>query len=207
MTKVKLCGLSRVEDIAAANLIQPDYIGFINRFPKSHRNISFEQALMLKSMLDPGIPAVGVFVDQPSKELMPYILANVIDAVQLHGHEDEAYIRSLRQITPAHIPIFKAFQIRSKEDLDQAAASPADFVLLDNGYGTGETFDWTLLRDFDRPYFLAGGLGPDNVVEAVQRFHPYAVDISSGVETDKVKDPDKMKQCVELVRGLPESGQ
>ncbi len=202
MTKIKICGLSRVEDIAAANLLKPDYVGFICLFPKSHRNIDFPTAMMLRSMLDQSIPSVGVFVDQPLKEITPYTLGGVINAVQLHGHEDNDFIDSLRGITPSYVPIFKAFKIRSEEDLKEAAQSKADYVLLDNGTGTGETFDWDLLNDFDRPYFLAGGLNPDNLQEAVERFSPYAVDLSSGVETDKVKDPEKMQRAVEIVRSF-----
>lgn len=202
MTKVKLCGMSRVDDIAAVNLLKPDYIGFINLFPKSHRNIDFQTALMLKSMLDPSIPSVGVFVNREIKELTPYTLSNVIDAIQLHGQEDETYIRNLRTVTPSYIPIVKAFRIRSEDDLRAAEQSPADYVLLDNGRGTGETFDWSLIRNFSRPYFLAGGLGPDNLEEAISRFHPYAVDLSSGIETNQVKDPAKMEQCMKIVRSF-----
>lgn len=202
MTKVKLCGMYRVEDIAACNLLKPDYAGFILMFPKSHRNIDFQTALMLRSMLEESIPSVGVFVNREIKEITPYTLANVINAIQLHGQEDNGYIRELRAVTPSYIPIIKAFKVRSEDDLKEAEQSAADYVLLDNGTGTGETFDWNLIRDFPRPYFLAGGLGPDNLKEAIERFHPYAVDISSGIETDKRKDPEKMEQCVKIVRSL-----
>lgn len=202
MTKIKLCGMSRVEDIAACNLLKPDYVGFINLFPKSHRNIDFQTALMLRSMLDDSIPSIGVFVDREIKEITPYLLSNVINGIQLHGQEDNEYIRNLRAVTPSYVPIIKAFKIRSEDDLEKARNSTADYVLLDNGTGTGETFDWNLIRDFPRPYFLAGGLAPDNLREAIERFHPYAVDISSGIETDKLKDPSKMEECLKIVRSF-----
>lgn len=202
MTKVKLCGMFRVDDIAACNLLKPDYVGFINLFPKSHRNIDFQTAMMLRSMLDDSIPSVGVYVNREIKEITPYTLANVVNAIQLHGQESNDYIQQLRAVTPSYVPIIKAFKIRSEDDLKEAEKSLADYVLLDNGTGTGETFDWNLIRNFPRPYFLAGGLGPDNLAGAIERFHPYAVDISSGIETNKVKDPDKMEQCVKIVRSF-----
>ena len=122
----------------------------------------------------------------------------VIDLAQLHGSEDAEYIRRLRDLTDSLL--FQAFRIRSKEDLSRAAASAADEILLDAGAGTGTVFDWSLLRNMERRYFLAGGLNPENVREAIRDLHPYGVDVSSGIETDALKDRTKMAAFVAAVR-------
>lgn len=153
-------------------------------------------------MLDPEIPAVGVFVDGDPWEIASLAEYGIIDMIQLHGNESEEYISEIRKLTAK--PIIRAFKIRSGEDIERARDSSADYVLLDNGKGTGETFDWTLIRDIGRPFFLAGGLHAENVTDAVQRFHPYAVDISSGAETDGMKDPEKIRSCIEAVRKASE---
>lgn len=201
-TKIKFCGMRRREDIEAVNRIHPDYIGFIctDRF---WRYIPPEKAAELKRMLDPSICAVGVFVDEPYEKIARYLKDGMIDAVQLHGSEDEYYITKLRDVMVFQgttAPVIKAFRVQSERDIIRARHSAADYVLLDNGAGTGETFDWKLIRDIGRDYFLAGGLTPENVGEAVERFHPYAVDMSSGLETDRVKDPEKMRRAAEEVR-------
>lgn len=201
-TRIKFCGMRRREDIEAVNRIHPDYAGFIctERF---WRYIPPEKAAELKNMLDPSIRAVGVFVDEPYEKIARYLGEGIIDIVQLHGHEDESYIRELRDVMKAqHItaPIITAFKVRTEEDIAQAERSTADYILLDNGTGTGEKFDWKLIRDIGRDYFLAGGLTPDNVGGAVDRFHPFAVDMSSGLETERVKDSEKMKRAAEEVR-------
>ncbi|MBR1561043.1 MAG: phosphoribosylanthranilate isomerase [Clostridia bacterium] len=202
MTKIKLCGLSRPRDIEAANRLRPDYVGFVFA-EKSRRYVSPEQAAALKALLDDGIRAVGVFVDADAAFVAGLLDANVIDVAQLHGHEDDAYIRRLRALTDR--PIIQAIRVENEADLRRARSSLADHILLDNGAGgTGAAFDWSLLEGFDRPYFLAGGLGPDNVAEAVRRLHPYAVDVSSGVETDGHKDAQKMRRFVEAVRAASE---
>ncbi|MBO4920327.1 MAG: phosphoribosylanthranilate isomerase [Lachnospiraceae bacterium] len=188
MTKIKLCGLRRAEDIEAANLLKPDYIGFVF-YKKSKRYISFEQARILKSMLK--VKAVGVFVDENPKVVADLLEKGIIDLAQLHGSEDEAYIRDLRKLTDK--PLIKAFQIKTAEDLKKAEASSADMILLDAGTGDGVSFDWNMLKSFNRPYFLAGGMSPENVRPAIEKFHPYGVDVSSGIETDGVKDVEKMR--------------
>ena len=131
-----------------------------------------------------------------------YPLKNIgtIQVAQLHGHEDETYIAALRQTTSA--PIWKAFKVRTPEDVAAADASSADLILLDNGYGTGETFDWSLVQSVHRPYLLAGGLTPENVTEAVKTLQPFGVDVSSGIETDGHKDPEKMRKFLDTVRNL-----
>ena len=199
MTKIKLCGLSRPCDIRASNELLPDYIGFVFA-PRSRRYVSPEKAAELKRMLDPGIRAAGVFVDEKPQVIELLVSRGVIDAVQLHGREDEDYIRHLRKRLGS-TRIIQAFSIRSEQDAKRAEASSADMILADSsGGGTGEVFDWTLLRKIRRPYFLAGGLTPDNARDAVNALAPYGVDVSSGIETDGQKDRKKMEKFVLAVR-------
>lgn len=227
-TRIKICGMRRIEDIEAANACRPDYIGFILS-PGFRRSVTPEAAEQLARRLAPGILKVGVFVNESVEKVVA--AAGFLDMIQLHGKEDNAYIRDLRgRMTTtsdprgraaggqaaatndprgrAAKPVIQAFRIRSADDLKRAMESEADYLLLDNGTGTGEAFDWSLIRDAEalkcgeaaRPWILAGGLGPDNVAEAVRRFRPYAVDLSSGAETDGWKDPEKMARCVQAVR-------
>lgn len=155
MTKIKLCGLSRPEDIQAANALQPACVGFVFA-PKSKRYVTPAQAADLKRGLDPAIRAVGVFVNAPPEEAATLANEGVIDLIQLHGGEREAYLQTLRALTPK--PILQAFRVDTAADVAAAEASGADLVLLDAGEGgTGETFDWSLLAGIRRPYFLAGG--------------------------------------------------
>ena len=197
MTKIKLCGLSRPCDILTANELKPEYIGFVFA-PKSKRYIDPQQAAQLKELLSSDIRAVGVFVDEAPDTVAALLNSGVIDIAQLHGSEDEAYIQRLRQLTDQ--PIIKAFQIKSRHDLAEAKACTADHILLDSGAGTGNVFDWSVLQDVKRPYFLAGGLSPDNVGDAVRLLHPYAVDVSSGIETDGRKDEEKAAAFIAAVR-------
>ena len=197
MTKIKMCGLTRPCDIAAANELKIAYIGFVFA-PKSKRYVSPEQAEELKKLLSPDIRAVGVFVNEKPEVIADLLEKGVIDLAQLHGEEDEETIARLRQLTIR--PIIRAFKIQSAEDAAKAGACSADAVLLDSGAGTGVTFNWELIRTFSRPYFLAGGLSPDNVREAVRKLHPYAVDVSSGIETDGKKDQSKMEAFAAAVR-------
>ena len=197
MTKIKLCGLSRFEDIETANEIKPDYIGFVF-FEKSIRNVSFEKAADLKKKLDPAIKAVGVFVDEDIDTVANLLKEGTVDIAQLHGSEDEEYISKLRELTGK--PVIKAFRIKSAEDAAFVNESGADYVLLDSGAGDGKLLDRSLLREIKRPYFLAGGLDPDNVLNALDEVSPFAVDVSSGIETDKIKDRQKMRTFVKIVR-------
>lgn len=197
--RIKLCGLTRPCDIEAVNDLRPDYIGFVFA-KKSRRYVSPEQAAELKSLLRPGILAVGVFVDEEIGRITALLSSGVIDLAQLHGGEDETYIERMRERTDG--PIIKAFRVEGEEDIEKAQASAADYVLLDSGGGgTGKAFDRELLARIDRPYFLAGGLDASTVGEAVKRWRPYAVDVSSGIETDGVKDAEKMRRFMEAVRG------
>ncbi|MBR6959429.1 MAG: phosphoribosylanthranilate isomerase [Clostridiales bacterium] len=197
MTKIKFCGLTRTGDIEAANELKPDYIGFVF-WSKSKRAVTSGEAKTLKSKLDPSIKAVGVFVDEDMEAVKSLLDGGIIDIAQLHGHEDEDYINGLKKATGK--PVIKAFRIRSEEDIRKAEASPADLVLLDAGMGDGVTFDWSLIKNTGRPYFLAGGLDPDNAADAVRTLHPYALDVSSGIETDGLKDTNKMAAFAASVR-------
>ena len=196
MTKIKICGLFRPCDIEYVNAARPDWCGFIVNFPKSHRNCAPDQVRALRRGLDSAVTPVGVFVDQPVEAVAALLNDGTISVAQLHGHEDAAYIAALRAAAPGH-PVWKAFKVRGPEDLEAANASPADLVILDNGYGTGETFDWSLAGGVARPFLLAGGLTPENIPEAIQLLHPYGLDISSGVETEKRKDPAKIQAAVD----------
>ena len=164
MTKIKLCGLSRPRDILAANQLRPEYIGFVFA-PESKRYIAPKGAAELKELLDPNIQAVGVFVNETAETVARLLNRGVIDLAQLHGSEGGDYVDRLRMLTPK--PIIQAFRIATVQDVLRAEASAADHILLDAGAGTGTVFDWSLLHQIRRPYFLAGGLGPDNVEEAV----------------------------------------
>ena len=197
MTKIKFCGLTRTGDIEAANELKPDYIGFVF-WPKSKRAVTAGEAKILKLKLDPSIKAVGVFVDEDMEAVKSLLDGGIIDIAQLHGHEDEDYINGLKKASGK--PVIKAFRIRSEEDIRKAEASPADLVLLDAGMGDGVTFDWSLIKNTGRPYFLAGGLDPDNAADAVRTLHPYALDVSSGIETDGLKDTNKMAAFAASVR-------
>ena len=198
MTKIKFCGLTGDCDIDAANELRPEYVGFVFA-PKSKRYVTPERAAELKRRLADGIKAVGVFVNDNLYHVAELLNRGVIDIVQLHGSEDEEYIGQLRQLTDK--PIIRAFFIKTAEDIAEAEKCTADHVLLDSGAGTGEVFDWKLIKNMKRPYFLAGGLSPDNVENAVEQLTPYAVDVSSGIEADGVKDKAKMAAFAAAVRG------
>ena len=191
MAKIKICGLRRECDVEYANRLKPDYIGYVF-WQRSRRYVTYEQAARFTEELDKEITPVGVFVDEEPQNVAQLTADGIIKVIQLHGHEDEAYLRQIRAMTDA--TVIKAFKIRSAEDIKRAKAFPSDFILLDNGYGTGQTFDWQLISEIDRPFFLAGGINIENVAQAINTLHPYAVDISSGVETDGYKDFEKMRE-------------
>lgn len=200
MTRVKICGLTGELDIGYVNTLKPDYIGFVF-VPDSRRYIMPARAAILREKLQPGIVPVGVFVNEPIENICGLLDRGVIEMVQLHGQEDEEYVSALRQKIAQ--PISQAFSIRNQQDLERAVKSQADYILLDNGPGgTGEAFDWSLLEEIDRPYFLAGGLNESNIRLAVERLRPYGVDVSSGVETDGHKDFEKMQVFLKAVREI-----
>ena len=202
MTKIKICGLTRPEDVAAVNVAKPDFCGFVLQVPKSRRNLTLSQAEELSRLLDPAIVPVGVFVNASLEIIQEAVDRGIIRAVQLHGQETETFVRQLRKLVS--VPLFQAFSIREAADVERAQESPADLLVLDHGAGgTGTAFDWSLaVGRLHRPFFLAGGLGPDNVKEALTQVRPWAVDMSSGVETDGKKDPRKIAAAVAAVRSF-----
>lgn len=197
MTKIKLCGLKRSCDIACVNELNPEYIGFVFA-RKSKRYILPANAETLRKQLKKEITPIGVFVNEEIDTVTELLDRHIIDAVQLHGNEDEEYINTLSERTKC--VIIKAFQMKSGEDIIAANRSSADYVLLDSGAGSGERFDWSLLKEIERPYFLAGGLNPENVGKAISELKPFAVDASSSLETNGYKDKEKMTVFVNAVR-------
>lgn len=203
MLKVKLCGITKPEDIEAVNIIKPDYIGFV--FAKSRRQINRDRAARLKNSLNPDIKTVGVFVNADIDEIISLCKAGIIDIIQLHGDEGNRYINRLRK--QVDNKIIKAVRVKSEKDIINAKKINCDYLLLDafdkNNYGgSGKAFDWTKIPDDIGPYFLAGGINKDNIIDAVQKYHPYSVDISSGIETDGVKDSRKMYEIMQIVRSI-----
>ena len=197
MTKIKICGLKSEDDISYVNELKPDYIGFVFLQGRK-RYVSPSRAAHLRGLLDPSIPAVGVFVNEPLEQVIALAKSGTIQMIQLHGQEDEAYLKELRKHCSQ--PVIKAFIIKTKEDMEKALSFYSDYLLLDNGLGTGEAFDWSLIQNIDRPFFLAGGLNPGNAASAIKLAHPYALDVSSGVETDGKKDYEKIKAFIHAVR-------
>lgn len=201
MTKIKICGLRRQEEITMVNQLRPDYIGFV--FAPSRRQITSTQAAALRRRLHSGIQAVGVFVDMPLPELLRIAQSGAIDVIQLHGHETEADILAIK----AHcaLPIIKAVRVQSAAQILQCDRLPCDYLLLDTFTqgqmgGSGTVFDWSMIPTVSKPYFLAGGLSPDNIKDIFRFCRPYAVDVSSGVETEGTKDYEKIKNFIEKVK-------
>ena len=202
MVKVKICGLRRKEDIEYANELKPDYVGFV--FAKSKRQIEVEQALDLISLLDKEIKTVGVFVNEPVENALKIAQTLNLDVLQFHGDETQDYIDNFKNFT-----VWKAIRIKDKEDLEKTKEFKVNSFVFDtltkNEYGgTGKTFNWEVLKGFELnvPIILAGGLNENNVEEAIRIINPYAVDVSSGVETEGYKDFKKMKSFIEKVRGI-----
>lgn len=230
MTRIKLCGLTRIQDIEIANKLKPEYIGFIF-WDRSSRNVSAIQAARLKGKLDPEIKAVGVFVNAPAEQVISYYNVGIIDIAQLHGNENEEYIKKLHD---AGLTVIKAFKMKktgeninlagnanietpekptgnaitetygkSTDDvITEAVKSSADYIMFDPGKGEGATFNWQPIKGIKREFFLAGGLTPENIEKAVETVQPFAVDVSSGIETNGHKDPDKMSAFVKSTRAL-----
>lgn len=199
MAKIKICGLSREIDIEYANQVKPDYVGFVF-WEHSKRAVDRERAALLRSRLDREIQTVGVFVDAPAEEIISLLEDGIIDIAQLHGDETEEDIQYLQAVTGK--PVMKAVKVRNRYDVEAWLDSSADYLLFDSGMGSGVSFDWGLLAGVEREFFLAGGVTPANVALAAEQIAPYAIDLSSGVETDGVKDLEKMKHVVEIVRNV-----
>ena len=190
MTKIKICGLIRMADIKIVNQFMPDYIGFV--FAKSLRQITLGQAMEMRRSLCSGIIPVGVFVDETPENIFIAIKKGIIEIIQLHGSENDEYIQNLKKLT--NKPIIKAITIEKKGDAQAWENTAADFLLLDGkNAGSGKAFDWDLIESVKKPFFLAGGLNPKNVGEAIKKISPYAVDVSSGVESNGMKDHIKIK--------------
>ena len=201
MTKIKICGLRRPQDIEAVNAARPDFAGFVVEVPGSRRSVDKRELRELAGRLEEGILSVGVFVNAPPELVAELLEEGTLDLAQLHGQEDEIYMAELRRLTEK--PLIQAFSIQTGQDAERALESRADYLLLDQGRGgTGQTFDWSLLPEINRPFFLAGGLGEENLERAIRQVRPWAVDLSSSLETDGQKDPEKILRAVELVRRL-----
>ncbi|MBH1941754.1 phosphoribosylanthranilate isomerase [Mobilitalea sibirica] len=203
MTKIKICGLTQKTDIEAVNEVLPDYIGFV--FAESKRQVSDEQARQLKLLLNPTIQSVGVFVNEDIKRIEHLCKMGILDLVQLHGDEDDEYMRKLRKLIPN--PIIKAIRIGDGRNMDVEKQTMADYTLLDTYKkdlygGSGEVFNWNLIKDVGKPFFLAGGIHEGNIMNAVIKCRPYCIDVSSGVETNGLKDPDKIKAIVTKIRSV-----
>ena len=186
MAKIKICGLTREEDALYVNTYKPDFVGFIFA-PGRRRTLTIEKAKAISNKIDKAIIKVGVFLDQDIDYVMQVVDEDIIDAIQLHGKEDENYISRLIERTT--LPIIKAY----------SNINGCDYVLYDNiEPGSGETFDWSTM-DTTKPFFIAGGINKDNILDALA-LKPYAVDVSSGVETDGFKDPKKIEEIIRMVR-------
>ena len=225
--KIKFCGLFRECDIGFANALMPDFVGFVFA-ENSRRFVDFALAKRLKVRLDSSIKAVGVFVDSPVECVCEALQSKIIDMVQLHGNENNAYISALRESLQRNYgnatPIIKAIKMRNSHSLEKALESSADFILLDStNAGSGVAFEWNLLaqklqdsrgldshdslvldsqdfkRDFATRFFLAGGINADNIAKAMS-LNPYAIDISSGIESQGIKNFAKMQQIIQMTR-------
>ena len=217
--KVKMCGISKVETIPAVVEAKPDYMGLV--FAPSKRQVTVDQAKTLVEELHRGyaqkygsdtehdkndtIKTVGVFVNETVDNLVTIANEANLDAVQLHGDEDETFIQSLKERT--NVEVWKAIQIRTATDTEKWIDSSADMLLFDAYHkdergGTGEVFDWSSLDAFERPFMLAGGIDSTNVARAIRTVRPYGIDISSGIETNGVKDDEKITAFTKIVKSI-----
>ena len=209
MVKLKICGMRRSEDIEMANRYKPDFVGFV--FAESPRKVSYEQAKELSGLLSEDIVPVGVFVNEHMKLIVDLFKDGIIEMAQLHGDEDEKYIRNLKdksiEETGKQIPVINAIEIKDGADYNDELLkwrdSASDYFILDSGKGSGKTFDWSLIDKesefFKNSIFLAGGLNSENLALAIEEFNPFAVDLSSSVETDGFKDEEKIKEIIEIM--------
>ena len=210
--KVKMCGISKVDTIPAVVEAKPDYMGLV--FAPSKRQVIVEQAKTLVEALHKqckeqnntvSIKTVGVFVNETIDNLVTIANEVNLDVVQLHGDEDEAFIQSLKERT--NVEVWKAIQIRSAADAEAWIDSSADMLLFDAYHkdergGTGDVFDWSCLDTFERPFMLAGGIDSTNVARAIRTVRPYGIDISSGIETNGVKDDEKITAFTKIVKSI-----
>lgn len=196
MSAIKICGLTRIEDIQSVNQYKPDYIGFV--FAKSKRQISIQKAEQLKKQLSTDIKAVGVFVNETQQNIVSIVQKGMIDIVQLHGQETEQDIQSLQK--EISIPIIKAISVKTAQDILSWQYTKADYLLFDNSTGgSGKTFDWAVIPNIQKPYFIAGGLTIENIPFVLKK-HPFALDVSSGAETNGFKDSKKIADIIKMVK-------
>lgn len=207
--KIKICGIRRPEDVDIVNEYCPDYIGFV--FVPTWRQIDLDTACTLRGRLRPEIKSAGIFVNQPIELLVTACASGAAEYLQLHGQENAFYERELvkalsqKGIKNPEERLIRAYRIRSGADFDFMTDTLAPLLLLD-AYspkdigGTGEAFDWTIIRNVKKPFFLAGGIGPENVTDAIRLAQPFGIDASSSLETDKAKDRDKIRTFVERIR-------
>lgn len=208
-TKIKICGLSRQQDIEYVNEALPDFVGFV--FAKSRRQVSPVTAAGLKSSLDKRIKSVGVFVNEDINLIETLCTQGIIDYIQLHGDESPLYLQELTarlEKASCYKPLIKAVRVDGPMSLKEVLnLSSTEYLLLDafSGIeygGTGKTFDWKLAKGIGKPFFLAGGLNYDNVISAIDTVRPFCLDVSSGVETDGFKDRKKILDLIKLVRSV-----
>lgn len=203
--KVKFCGIRFPEDVVYCNVLQPDYMGMILS-PGFRRSVTTTTAAALVKEKHPSIAAVGVFVNAPPEEIIRVLRSVPLDVIQLHGSEDAEVIARVRELTG--LPVWKAIRVQNGKEIQAAEHLGADQLVLE-GYvpgqvgGTGQTANWDLIAKAppQMPYFLAGGLKPENLCTALEKVHPTGIDVASGIETDGVKDYEKMKEIVKIVRG------
>lgn len=208
MSKIKICGLMHTADADALNELVPDFAGFIlsSTEGRFRRQITVAKADLLRSRLDHSIKTVGVFVDEALDFITEICEDEIIDLIQLHGDEDDDFILSLSR--RVRQPIIKAVKAKSSEDILAAEGLHCHYLLLDTPYsdkpgGGGESFGWEIIpKSLSKPFFLAGGLGADNLQKALEEVNPYCVDISSSVETDGKKDRAKIEEVIKIVRRM-----
>lgn len=204
MSRIKICGLTTQKDIEIVNKYKPDYIGFV--FSKSPRQVNFDKAQALKNNLDRSIYSIGVFVNEPVELIEKLWRCRIIDMIQLHGDEDDKYIKRLKMLVKCKI--IKAVRVKNSDQILNEEQKKCDFLLLDaydkNAYGgNGKKFNWDLIpNELVKPYFLAGGLNIDNVTKAIKTLNPFCVDVSSSVETNGIKDEEKIKKIIKKVRSV-----
>lgn len=201
--KIKICGVRTINDINAVNAMRPNYIGFV--FAKSFRRVKEEDAGLLKAYLHPDIKAVGVFVNDEPERIIRLCTRKVIDIIQLHGEEGSDYISEIREAVPNRI--IKAIRISNRHVDIKNSEADSDYLLFDTYQkdiygGGGKSFDWSLIPKTNKPFFLAGGINHSNVLQAIAACRPFCIDVSSGVETDGIKDGEKIRKLVTAIRSV-----
>ena len=196
MARVKICGINSPEDVEIVNELKPDYVSFA--FYKNKRQVTYEKARKLKQLLDKDIRVIGVFVDENTNVVASAANDDLLDVIEFHGNEGPGEIERIKAFTEK--PIIQGFRIRSRADVELALDSHADSILMYSDSESGIPMDWKLLMNVTRPYFLAGGLNADNIEKAIKICHPFAVSVTTGVETDGIKDREKMAAFIKIAR-------